>query len=279
MPPGRGGRGGRGGLSRGRPPPSVRNAMAELGKGSLQTYEMLAQAAARSNVDAARGYFPELDSGKKAVPKPLLQSETHIVNLWQEVQQHIHVSPHYVESRNNSATKSGANGKGGINNWTSDLWKLKQYYFKGSTTGSQNSQNSSEKEVSGSGGGETKNIDDLWNSSKSWYISELLPAELIPKKNRYVKKECGKLINGNAPRKRKKQKTSSETSAQFNEINGNEPEEDENNADNEETNNAADANNDEEDDLELDADYQMGAKFDDDEGYEENDSGAEEATF
>lgn len=248
MPPRRGGRGRGAG---GRPPQAVRNAMAELGRGSLATYELLAQAAARSNVDAARGYFPMLEPNKKAPPIHLYDSEMLGVKLSQDVRRSIAESPHFIESRE----------KKQLGEWQKEISALGDYFYTGKTV---------EKT-------ETKN-DELWDNSKCWFIAELLPIELIPKKSRVVKREQKeqkrtKVGNGAASfvgRLKDEALINGDGDA----ADGAEEEED----DGAEANEGA-VDNGEDDDLELDADYQTGIKFDDDEGYEEQDSGAEEATF
>lgn len=246
MPPRRGrGRGG----SQGRPPPAIRNAMMELGKGSLATFEMLAQAAATSNVDAARGYFPELEPGKKAEQIRLLESETNMVKLSQDVARSIQNSPHYVESR----------GRRKVKGWSKEVQTVSNYF--------------SARKATDTGLNETE---DLWDISKSWFIPELLPIELMPRRIRHVKQE---------KKARKRAKLENGTSSLANNLNdesmanGDADEESADGDGEERDGNEVAVEDEDDDDLELDADYQTGIKFDDDEGYEEQDSGAEEATF
>lgn len=298
--------------------------MAELGKGSLATYELLAQVAARSNVDAARGYFPELESGKKALPKKLVESEMHIVKLSEELQTDMMRSPHYVQTRDRVQ----------VSGWKGDLQTVEDYYFGSSKKkSSSSSPSSSEKEKgktqsddanktngysttattattasttndSGLSSPQSHTNEKLWQVSKCWYIAELLPVELIPKRVRSVKRELGVVESTRrTSSKRAKQGPSSGAADGSGEANengsfvsrlkqeankigsaendehGDEVDGEADNADGADNDPDAAVANDDDDDLELDADYQTGITFDDDEGYEEQDSGAEEATF
>lgn len=295
--------------------------MAELGKGSLATYELLAQVAARSNVDASRGYFPELENGKKALPKKLVESEIHIVKLSEELQAGMMRSPHYVQTRDRVQ----------VSGWKGDLQTVEDYYFGSSTKkSSSSSPSSSEKDKdktqsddgnktngysttattasttsdSGVSSPQSHANEKLWQVSKCWYIAELLPAELIPKRVRSVKRELGVVESTRrTSSKRTKQGQSSsgadgnvdanengsfvsrlkQEANKFggaeNDEHGDEVEGEADNADGVDNDPDAAVANDDDDDLELDADYQTGITFDDDEGYEEQDSGAEEATF
>lgn len=277
MPPKRGGRG-RGG-SRARPPPSVRNAMADLGMGSLANYELLAQAAARGKADAARAYFPEMDKDRKARPVRLLESEARMVKLARDVVRNVRTSPHCVgrggrrvAGQMRSKRQKGEQ-TGGQDGWTAEIGAMEAYFAIRKPDAASVHQGQ---------------VDDLWEQGKCWLIPERLPPELVPKRARSgadkkhrmdtkgkAEDTPAKPLDGTAAESlRKLGAGDANEDDNADADRGNENEEDA--ADEEE---AAPVPNDDDDDLELDADYQMGNHFDDDEGYEENDSGAEEAVF
>lgn len=250
MPPRRGGRGR--GSGRSRPPESVRNAMTEIGMGSLTSYEMMAQAVARANADAARGYFPEVDKSKKAGPVTLHESEVNMVKLFQDFQSSMQKSPHFVALAKQKDKPVPAHEEDAFGD-----------FFYG-------------KKVEGNG--DTSAEDQLWDFEKHWIVPELIPLELIPRKNRSVKQE--KKVT-------KRAKSDNDSASLVGKLkNENLQVDDEDNVDGDEDKKEGEealveepVADDDVDDLELDADYQTGIRFDDDDGYEEQDSGAEEATF
>lgn len=247
MAPKRGGGRGRG-SGRARPPQSLRNAMADIGMGSLANYEKMAQDAARSNVDAARSYFPELEKDKKAKAILLHESEQGLVKLSQEIERSIRASPVCVARRQKDV----------VSGWDGELHALTEYFYEKKTEQSDSAPP----------------LDSLWDFDKCWIIPELMPLELIPRKNRLAKKE-------KAVVKRVRVRATLKAESGFDENGEAEAEAEADGAAEEDDTeqNAAAIANDDDDDLELDADYQTGNHFDDDEGYEEQDSGAEEATF
>lgn len=251
MPPRRGGRGR--GSGRPRPPEAVRNAMAEIGMGSLTSYEMMAQAVARANADAARGYFPEVDKSKKAGAVILQESELNMTQAFQDFQTHMHKSPYYVRVGNQKAKSESANSEDAFGDF---------FYGK----------NVEEQE-------ESCTDDQLWDFDKLWIIPELIPLELIPRKNRSIKQEKktvkrAKVSEASGSLVGKLKDENLQLDDEDN-VDG----DDDGKKDGEEVQAEEPVVNDDEDDLELDADYQTGVRFDDDDGYEEQDSGAEEATF
>jgi len=132
--------------------------------------------------------------------------------------------------------------------------------------------------------------ESIWEPSSLWIISEMLPAELRPPSLRHGE-------NGRARKRRRVTPAASSEVTNLKDAALNEPEEPADGAQGQMLPNAENAEGDaedgdqndlnageagvveDEDDLELDADYQTGVRFDDDDGYEEADSGAEEATF
>lgn len=250
MPPRRG-RGRGSGASR--PPQAVRNAMTEIGMGSLASYEMMAQAVARANLDAARGYFPELDEGKKAKPENFHASEVNMAQLFKEFQKSMQKSPHFVVPEKQKKTSAGVE----------EIDTFGDFFYGKTTDGDKDLNNS----------------EHLWDQEKHWIIPELIPLELIPHKARSVKEEKTLV---------KKVKTSGVSGSFVGDLKSESvPEGEEDNVDidtdgkkgGDDDQVEEDVIDDDADDLELDADYQTGMHFDDDDGYEEQDSGAEEATF
>lgn len=250
MPPRRGGRGR--GSGRPRPPEAVRNAMAEIGMGSLTSYEMMAQAVARANADAARGYFPEVDKTKKAGAVILQESEVNMTKAFQDFQTSMQKSPHFVRLDNPKNKSESAHDEDTFGD-----------FFYGKKTEEQ---------------GEHYVDDELWDFDKLWIIPELIPLELIPRKSRSVKQE-------KKPMKRVKvEEGSGSLVGKLKDENTQPDDEDNIDGDDEGRKDGEEVPeepvvDDDVDDLELDADYQTGVRFDDDDGYEEQDSGAEEATF
>lgn len=218
--------------------------MADIGMGSLTNYEQLAQAAARTNADAARGYFPELDKSKKAPPMKLHESESCLVKLSQDIEHSIKRSPDFVQRRKRTVPAG----------WNGEVKTLSHFY-----TGDEDRV------------GETGPSEDLWDLKKCWIIPELLPSELIPKQVRTTKREKTLVKRARISPHLSLAADDQEEAEADAEAQGED--------DDEGGQNEAVVANEEEDDLELDADYQTGNHFDDDEGYDDPDSGAEEATF
>lgn len=242
MPPRRGGRG-RGG--RARPPSIIRESMQEIGMGSLATYDTIAKMAASANSDAARAYFPPIKESQRTKPTRPVDNERHLLRVTEVVRERMRRSPHYIrvtKLKENAADK--------------ELEKLRRYH-----------------EGKDTGGDVDEQVQGIWEI-EGWMVKEVLPLEVVP------------LALRGEDRIKKKRKI--EENANGNELLGIQEEKIVENVDGDD-----DAEKDEgegdvdpqeaqvevDDDLELDADYQTGHHFDDDEGYEEQDSGAEEATL
>lgn len=252
MPPRRGGRGR--GAGRARPPQAIRNSMADIGMGSIAGFDLMVQAAANANADASRAYFPILDQGQKTTPVKLQPSEDKLVTLSEDIQRSIRNSPHAVTI--NRQTKQS--------DWCAQLNAVSTYF-----TSSQVVQSNESKKG------------DIWDLKDNWVIPELFPGELLPQNLRTTKTEkrpskqvkvSNNLLSDMDVRHAiKGEATAAAVEDDDSDKDDKEKEQNEANARDKEA--APDS------DLELDADYQTVGHFDDDEGYEEVDSGAEEATF
>lgn len=269
MPPRRGR--GRGGMARQRPPQAIRDAMAEVGMGSLKTFEAMVKASAAANADASRAYYPPLKEGCKVLPMRLMPSERGLVALYEDMRASIARSPLAIRPKM-QAKENGLRG---------DLNSLRNFYFANKKSGEQPPSSPPTQ------------LDSMWDLSKCWVIPELLPSELLPRSLRIDEEEPVR------PRKRRRVEQDVDMAVFESSILGNgvEPETDdpeqadpnqqtadgrEEDAEDGDQNGATAVDPrqvEEDEDLELGADYQTGARFDDDDGYEENDSGAEEATF
>lgn len=300
MPPRRGGRG----RGRTRPPAVIRESMQEIGMGSVATYEAMARLAAAENANASRAYFPPLRDVQKTKPKPLMPNERCLVDLAVQIAAAIARSPHAVRPRKPPVD-------GGL---AAQLSTLQAYYFakKGNKgpvqdPGAENAvagkegaaaHTSAEKhpengKESDSPADDDVHIDDLWDLDKCWIIPETLPEELRPPKLRgrteqppskrrrvdsdSQNADAGTNIGSNVKDiLEKAPEGDGDTGADATQA-GDNRDEDGDDADQMDAVAAAQVEDDE--DLELETDYQTGARFDDDDGYEEHDSGAEEATF
>lgn len=257
MPPRRGGRGR--GMVRARPPQVIRESMQEIGLGSLAAYENIAKLAAAANADAARAYFPPVPEKDRVRPVRPLPPERALIVFADRIINSMRKSPHAI--RPSGRVVQGVEA---------ELDELRRF-FKGES-------NQMNKE----------HMDDMWDLEKGWINVEHLPDELKPKS----------LRKGKVDRPKKKSRiqpavdvgtfdTSILGAQEAEDPNARDPmaqkeqgEDDQNEQDPSDPNAGDNVQVEEEDDdLELDADYQTGYYFDDDEGYEENDSGAEEATF
>lgn len=257
MPPRRGGRGR--GMVRARPPQVIRESMQEIGLGSLAAYDNIVKLAAAANADAARAYFPPIPDKDKVHAVHPLPPERALIAFADRIIDSMRRSPHAIRPSKRIAQGTEA-----------ELDELRRF-FKGENTRTAG-----------------ENTDDLWDLNKGWINVESLPDELKPKS----------LRKGNVDRPKKKTRveqpvdvatldTSILGAQEAEDPNAKDPaaqkEQGEDDQDEQDPNdpNAGDnaQQEEEDDDLELDADYQTGYHFDDDEGYEENDSGAEEATF
>lgn len=263
-------------MARQRPPQAIRDAMAEVGMGSLKNFDAIVKASASSNADANRAFYPPLKEGRQIQPMKLMPSEKGLVDLYEDMRSSIARSPHAVRP---AKEKKGS----GV---SSDLQALRKFYFANKKTGGNAPPSPPMQQES------------MWDLSRCWVVPELLPGELRPKS---LRRDDGVVAR---PRKRRRiQEDDEEDMDAFeSSILGNnfhadaEAEDGGRNEDNQEatdgrdkdgedgdqnqTNEIADpAQLEEDEDLELGADYQTGTRFDDDDGYEENDSGAEEATF
>ena len=223
--------------------------------GSIKAFELLAKAAAAQNADAARAFFPPLPPEKNVQPRPFAESETAFVQLAKDIRKSINNSPYAVQLKPQQKATGLAAEVAAIKN-----------YFCAPSHQQENTQLS----------------DDLWDLDQSWIVPELIPQELIPPH----------VLQRRNPRKRRRVTEEDDESdenrndhvlemanAQIGHIGDGQadPPGDE---DDDVDAPPADADGGEvDDDLELDADYQTGVRFDDDDGYDDPDSGAEEATF
>lgn len=238
-------------MARQRPPQAIRDAMAEVGMGSLKNYEAIIKASASANADASRAFYPILRGDRKVEPMKLMPSEQGLVALYEAMRKSIAGSPQAVKPWEET-NESGLVG---------ELEQLRKFYFKGK--------------------GEAKakeTVESMWDLEKGWVVPELLPLELRPKR----------LTEG---RKRKRRRIMVEEDMEVFEGNmlgadlGVEDDDGEVDGHGERKEDEAEveaedpAKLEEDEELELGADYQTGTRFDDDDGYEEHDSGAEEATF
>lgn len=248
-------RGGRGrGKMRARPPQVLRSSMQEHG-GASASFESLAKAAAAKNVTASRSFYPPIDPTKENKPFVLSEREKTLIDMANHVRRAIHCSPAAIEYRPNRK----------VTPCESEILRLKHFYKTASADQDDN----------------RSAADTIWDVDKSFLILDLIPTELIP----------DHIIRQHRPRKRARTDTENNDAENLqnlislptaedaelprDQIPEEEEEEDIENA----AEQAAEQNNFEDDDVELNADYQTGAHFDDDEGYDEPDSGAEEATF
>lgn len=278
--------------------------------GSVATYEAMARIAAQENANASRAYFPPLRDIQKTTPKPLIANERCLVELANQISSSIGRSPHAVRQRKREKAETGL---------VSQLSVLRKYYFgkqvkkqaNGNGEAAENGEGTSRNDGGTSNssgavdGGKGKDydgakddssaidddaeIEDLWDLDKCWIIPETLPVELRPSKLPFEKRKL-------RPKKRRRvDEGSDETDVpNVKDILDKAPEgedaagrdatqptdtRDEDGEDGDQIEGNAPERAEEDDDLELDADYQTGARFDDDDGYEEHDSGAEEATF
>lgn len=239
--------------------------------GSLKTFEAMVKASAAANADASRAYYPPLKEGRSVQPMRLMPSERGLVTLYQDMRASIARSPLAIRPKKETE-KNGLRG---------DLNSLRKFYFA-NKKGSEQAPPSPPTQLG-----------NMWDLSSCWVIPELLPPELRPKSLRLDEEEPMR------PRKRQRVDQDVDMAVFESSMLGNAVEaetEDPEQADpNQQTadgreDDAEDGDNngviaadpkqmEEDEDLELGADYQTGARFDDDDGYEENDSGAEEATF
>ena len=66
-------------MARQRPPQAIRDAMAEVGMGSMKNYEAIIRASASANADASRAFYPVIKGDRKVEPMQLMQSEHGLV--------------------------------------------------------------------------------------------------------------------------------------------------------------------------------------------------------
>lgn len=223
--------------------------------GSLKNYEAIVRASANANADASRAYYPALKGDRKVEPMKLMPSEQGLVALYEEMRKSIARSAQAIRPRV-ERRESGLVG---------ELEKLRRFYYKEKAGGMCE------------GGGES-----IWELDKGWVVPELLPAELRPRR----------LKEGGSRKRRRvvvdEQDEEDMEAFEGAMMGGELGVEDDGDADGgqgERKEGEAEvevqdtARLEEDEDLELGADYQTGTRFDDDDGYEENDSGAEEATY
>eukprot|EP00177_Eucheuma_denticulatum_P007745 GFKZ01014087.1.p1 GENE.GFKZ01014087.1~~GFKZ01014087.1.p1 ORF type:complete len:308 (-),score=58.81 GFKZ01014087.1:1331-2125(-) len=261
-------RGGRG-RGRARPPQVVRDAMAEIGLGSIATYDTMARLAIAGNADAARAYFPTLTERQRARVAAPIASEKMLLELWRGFAGIMKGSPHVI--------RASRQGRGGIER---EMEEMRRVYCGGEGDGVVGLEK---------GGG----VEDggLWDTGKGWMVAECVMDELRPlalregtrvpaaKKRRVggVARtvEVGGIDTAGLAERESEDPDARDPVAQKEREEGDaervaggdgEEEEEENVAGNAQV----------EEDEEDAEDFQ---KMDDDDGYEEHDSGAEEAAF
>lgn len=227
------------GNMRSRPPQVIRNSMTELGQGSLAKFDALAKSYASANADAARAFFPVLPEGKRQTAGKLMESERELVRLASEVRRAMWQSPVAVTG-----------GRRAMEGGEKSVMEYGRYFAGG-----------------GREEGEEGEGEGIWEGG--WVVEEVLPAEILGGKRRGGKRaRIGGRVEG------EEEGVGVGVGDEVVGEGGDKEEGEEG-----EEGGGEGERLDEEDDLELDADYQTGVRFDDDDGYEENDSGAEEATF
>lgn len=224
--------------------------------GSIASYEAMMRAAANANSDAARAYFPVLSEAKTVKPLVLTPNERILVEISQSVQNSIRRSPLAIKIPSRASHASH-----------SDILSVQRFFRTASTKRVQEEPTTS-----------------IWSTDNTWVSPDSVPAELRPhtmrsaatvrpKKRLRVDHSHSQVANLKDALLATHDDTNVDgTDQQLQNDDAEDGEQDDANA-------ADGVAAEEDDDLELDADYQTGVRFDDDDGYEEADSGAEEATF
>lgn len=237
---------------RARPPQVIRNSMVEIGMGSLANFDLLAKAGT-VNTDAARAYFPVLDPNIKAKAVPLSPAEKKLVKLSQDIQLSLRQSPPSVRFWKQRPTEG----------LPAEMLRLKKFFRTDTATDDDNIPNES-----------------LWDGDKCWILPETLPGELLPQQLRKAqtspqRKRLKKSSDRDGIPQSVFSKADMRDDADQREATNQDPAED----DDDDAEIKEGEKGEDDDDVELGADYETGIRFDDDDGYEEADSGAEEATF
>lgn len=228
--------------------------------GSVANYDAVIAAVQGANANATRAYFPPLPEGREAAPAPLAGEERELVALFQDIQRKLSASPAAVVLR--AAAEQ--------DKLQVAVQRAKTYFQTASTKICD--------PVIARG--------SLWERAEPWIVAEILPLEVRPAKERAViGARLRKRMRVTAPNDQQDPFRGLVTSevvqssvADVGDENADDaPGDDADDADKAAV--GAEADLAEDDDHELDADYQTGTRFDDDDGYEENDSGADEATF
>lgn len=211
------------------------------------------------NVEAARAFYPQLGEGGAARAVRLSEKEEEIVSLFSEIADVLRASPVHVQQRKTSRSQLE----------TALLHARAYFQGEGKDSGRDSKKRS------------------LWSTADPWLIPEMLPRELRPRKavNR-------SRVNGTSAHKRTVEDLSEGVHGVLQEasdvqeglvLTGKDGMNEENGEKDDKGEEGEEGEPgeiiEEDDDLELDADYETGFRFDDDDGYEEADSGNEEATF
>ncbi|CAN8065573.1 unnamed protein product [Agarophyton chilense] len=233
------------GKMRARPPQVIRNSIAELGN-----YDADVKAALQQNLDAARAYFPPLSKGARAVVTPPLASEQKLLHFHTALRHKMLASPAAIQLPAEARPSA----------LRSQMQRLCRFY-------------------------RTRSADDhhgvvhhsLWDLDACWIVPDVLPLELLP----------NSMTSSTRPRKRAKTAVleppdtdltpqqflqnfqQQESERQRNEADANQLADD----DQQEFDPAAQEQQDDDEDVDHIADYQTGIHFDDDDGYEEVESG------
>ncbi len=227
---------------RARPPPSVRSSMQELGLSANANYGITVSDALGEQVDAARAYFPALEFGPAPALKPT-EKERELITRFEEIRAALRASPAAVRRR---GPRQSSLAK--------ELYRARAFFGPGSDDG------------------EAAPRENLWDMDHPWLVAEMLPQEL-----RKVKTGVSQQANGrNAePARIGDLAVQADEGAEEGDVEDKERADKDKEMDPE----VGALVESEEEDLELNADYGTGAHFDDDDGYEEADSGKEEALF
>lgn len=228
---------------RARPPQVIRNSIAELAN-----YDANVKASLAQNADAARAYFPVLQSSAKPVPFQLTPSESRQVQLNNAVVATIAESPLAIQPPT-AASQSKLH---------TEMRTIQSFYGTASAARHK-----------------AQTCPSMWDPELCFVIPDVLPAELLPPSLRFTshRRKRRKVLPEIAPEQESSErmfdKLRSEEGAQNADVlNTKQPEDD----DDEQEPNQADQGDDDED-IDQIADYQTGMHFDDDDGYEEVESG------
>ena len=242
---------------RARPPPAIRNSMQELGMTSL--FGAIPSERERENVDAARAFFPPIPDDEMPHAVRLSDKEKEIVSLFGEISESLRASPANVQPKQSAKSEL-----------MTSLLHARRYFYEHPNGNDTESKRG-----------------DLWNNTDPWLIPEMLPSELRLKSETSAAKAARLRFSGQNGEREHVPLVSNRVVPESDlvqegllvpiggELGDEEHANEENHEDGEEPGEIVE----EDDDLELDADYETGFHFDDDDGYEEADSGNEEATF